>query len=165
MRGTNDHRIPSARKQGLVIQQLEGETLVYDTHQNKAHCLNSNAALIWGHCDGKSTLDDLAGLMQTAAAKGTIGDKESRELVWIALGQLEAANLLEAPLKTPVELKALTRRQVIKAAGVAALVAIPMVSSIIAPKAAQAATCLASGQPCTASSECCSGLCNVNTCA
>jgi len=163
MKTTTDQRIPAARKLGLVIQRLEDEVLVYDTHRNAAHCLNANAALIWGHCDGKRTVSDLTNAMQNTG-NGTIGEGQARKLVRLALRQLEAADLLESPIEPPVETNGLTRRQLIKAAGMAALVAVPMVSSIVAPTAAQAATCLASGQSCTASAQCCSGLCNVTTC-
>jgi hypothetical protein len=161
----SDQKLPSARKNGLVIQNLGGETLVYDTLQNRAHCLNENAAFIWGHCDGNHTVNDLSELMRSRAGNHRVSQEKSLELAWIALGQLQSSNLLETPIELPSEMRGMTRRQLIKAAGIAALVAVPVISSMVAPKAAQAATCLASGQPCTSSAECCSGLCNVNTCA
>ena len=93
-----------------------------------------------------------------------ITSKEKEELVWVALDQLDKSNLLQAPISKPEETNGLTRRQLMKAAGIAALIAVPVVSTIIAPTAAQAVTCLASGQGCTISAQCCSGTCVV-TCA
>jgi hypothetical protein len=43
---------PEARKDGLVIQDLPEEILVYDLNTNKAHCLNQTAAYVWQACDG-----------------------------------------------------------------------------------------------------------------
>jgi len=150
-------RIPAARRNGLVIQKLTDEVVVYDTNNQRAHCLNSTAALVWEHCDGSRSVKELSMLLQ--------GDQTAREeMIWIALDQLEKSNLLEGPIQRPDVIKGLTRRQMMKAAGVAAMIAVPVVSTIMAPKAAQASTCLATGQSCSISAQCCSGLCNIGIC-
>src|SRR5712671_1140454 len=112
----HDQKIPSARKQGLIIQQAQGDTLVYDTHRHQAHCLNENAALIWVHCDGKHTVSDLSEVLRAKADNASLNKNEYRDMIWVALGQLEEANLLEAPIQTRTEMKGLTRRQLMKAA-------------------------------------------------
>jgi hypothetical protein len=91
--------------------------------------------------------------------------REREELVWIALDQLEKSNLLEQPIERPEGIKGLSRRQMLKAASIAAVIVVPVVSTIMAPKAAQAVTCLATGQGCTISAQCCSGLCSAGLCA
>jgi hypothetical protein len=150
--------IPLARNKGLVVQKLAEEVVVYDTDSQKAHCLNPSAALIWEHCDGKRTVRELSHLLE--------GDQRGKEeMVWIALDQLEKSDLLQQPIKRPNALAGMNRRQMLKAAGIAAMIAVPVVSTIVAPKAAQAVTCLATGQGCTISAQCCSGLCNLGTCA
>jgi hypothetical protein len=119
--------------------------------------LNSTAALVWEHCDGKRSVKELSDLLQ--------GDQQAKEdMVWIALDQLEKSNLLGGPIERPDAIKGLSRRQLMRAAGIA-MIAVPVVSTIMSPKAAQASTCLATGQGCSISAQCCSGLCNVGTCA
>lgn len=146
--------MPSARKDGLVVKKINSETLIYDIERQMGHCLNDNAALIWENCDGSRTVSELSALLQI-----------EQELVRIALDQLERCNLLQSePAKQP-GITGMSRRQLIKTAGIAALVAIPVVSTIMAPTAAQASTCLASGQGCSISAQCCSGLCSVGSCA
>ena len=46
---------PLARKEGLVIQELPVEVLVYDLDRDKAHCLNETAAMVWRKCNGCSS--------------------------------------------------------------------------------------------------------------
>ena len=50
---------PTARKEGLVIQELSDEILVYDLNSNKAHCLNLTAAFIWKACNGKNSINEI----------------------------------------------------------------------------------------------------------
>ena len=52
--------LPKARQERLTTQVLPDETLVYDHERHKAHCLNVTAALVWRHCDGHTSLDELA---------------------------------------------------------------------------------------------------------
>jgi hypothetical protein len=155
----NKLQIPAARREGLVVRKLNDDVLIYDTKTNHAHSLNQNAALIWEHCDGKRTLGDLSNMLQ-----GNVPGKEREQLTWIAIDQLQRSGLLLGQVASPESVKGMTRRQLIKAAGIAALIAVPVVSTIVAPKAAQASTCLASGQGCSSSAECCSGLCSANVC-
>jgi hypothetical protein len=72
-------------------------------------------------------------------------------IVWIALNQLEESNLLNGRVPNPETPMGMSRRQLMKKAGIAALIALPIVSTILAPTAAQASTCLANGQGCTIS--------------
>jgi hypothetical protein len=150
--------MPQARNKGLVVQKLAEEVVVYDTGSQKAHCLNSSAALIWEHCDGKRTVRELSDLLE--------GDQRGKEeMVWVALDQLEKSQLLQHPITRPNAIAGMNRRQMLKAAGIVAMIAVPVVSTIVAPKAAQAVTCLATGQGCTISAQCCSGLCSGGLCA
>lgn len=160
----NKLQIPAARREGLVVRKLIDDVLIYDTKTNHAHSLNQNAALIWEHCDGKRTLGDLSAILQSNTT-AEIPSKEREQLTWIAIDQLQRSGLLLGEVASPQSIKGMTRRQLIKAAGIAALIAVPVVSTIVAPTAAQAATCLASGQGCTSSAECCSGLCSGLVCA
>ena len=50
---------PTARRDRLIVRELENETLVYDQANDEAHCLNQTAALVWKHCDGRTTVDEI----------------------------------------------------------------------------------------------------------
>jgi Coenzyme PQQ synthesis protein D (PqqD) len=148
-------RVPRARTEGLVIQELPDEVLVYDRDRDKAHCLNQTAALVWKYCDGKNTVPGIAQKLQRDLETDSIDDK----VVWFALGQLDKDHLLEETVVPPAVMAGMTRRELVRTLGVAAVVALPLVTSIIAPTPAQAATCKASGVACGAPNECCSGSC------
>ena len=156
----NEQATPEARREGLVVQELSGEILVYDRDRNKAHCLNSTAALVWQYCDGKTPVSQIARAIEEEISKPV-----DEDLVWLGIQQLSKTNLLVERAALPSHKSGLSRREVMKRIGVAAAVALPVVTSIIAPTAAQAANCVTSGQPCTTSAQCCSGLCNGTVCA
>jgi hypothetical protein len=158
----NNQFAPLARRDALVVKKIDNETLVYDTEAHAVHCLNENAALIWEHCDGKRSVDELSCLFDGSA---DLSRSQKQQIIWIALNELSKSHLLAAPIQESSTMKGLSRRQMIKVAGIAAFAAIPIVSRMVAPTAAQASTCQASGQLCTISAECCSGLCSVGVCA
>ena len=159
----NNNQNPVARKNGIIIRKLKDEVLIYDIDQHEAHCLNPAAVFIWNLCDGERTVGELAHMLRQN--NQSLTSNEAEAIVWLALDQLKKSELLELQESQSEISLGLTRRQLIKSGGVAALVALPIVSTIVAPTAAHAATCLASGQGCTSSAECCSGLCSVNVCA
>ncbi|HEY0006876.1 MAG TPA: hypothetical protein VGB17_19000, partial [Pyrinomonadaceae bacterium] len=72
--------------------------------------------------------------------------------------------LLEERVSFPLAAQAVNRRQMMRTLGVAAAVAVPVVSSIIAPTAAQAGTCRLTGVNCTTANDCCSGVCSGGVC-
>jgi len=122
---------PQAREDGLVVQELEDETLVYDLLNHKAHCLNRAARAVWRLCDGTRDEAALARLL----AKELAGDADE-DVVRLALGDLERARLLREPLRAGPRV---SRRRLIQRLGQS--IALPLVVSIVSPTAAQAATC------------------------
>jgi Coenzyme PQQ synthesis protein D (PqqD) len=152
---------PRARRHKLVIQEVADELLIYDQDRDKAHCLNQSAALIWRCCDGNTSVLEISRKL----SRYSNGNAAER-MVWHALNQLSCAQLLEEPLTPPAAIQlGMNRRQAVRALGLAAFVAVPLVTSIVAPTPAQAATCIPSGGMCTGSAQCCSGLCSAGTCA
>lgn len=151
-------RKPRARTAGLVVEELDGEVLVYDTERDRAHCLNRTAALVWRFSDGATSVRDLAGRLrrELEIEKGAVG------LVEEALRVLERARLLETPSEAPVP-SPRSRRQALRTLARAAAL-LPVVSSIMAPRAAEAATCIPIGQVCTTSAQCCPNNQNVRCC-
>ncbi len=147
---------PTARTEGLVIQDLHGETLVYDEQTHKAFCLNETASLIWSACDGRT---DVAGLKRKLER---LNDAPiATEVVWLGLDQLTKQGLLREAVARPAGmLPAMSRRAAIRALGLTAAIAIPTVTAIVAPTAVQAATGGARDTPCSDNSQCASGMCN-----
>ena len=139
-------KVPQARTTGVVVEHLADEVLVYDLERDRAHCLNLAAARVWEKCDGRHSVTEIA---------SEVGDEEA---VWMAVEQLSRAGLLEKKIKRPAV--GMGRREVIKRIAVAAAIGVPVVTSIVAPKASHAANCRPAGQSCTSAVQCCSGLCN-----
>jgi Coenzyme PQQ synthesis protein D (PqqD) len=120
---------PRARQDNLTVRELPEETLVYDKERHKAHCLNRTAALVWRHCDGATSLDELGRLL---AAE--LGVAEAVEVVGLALEQLQRRHLLaEAPLPLADRL---SRRDALKKLALTAA-ALPLVMTIATKAAAQ----------------------------
>lgn len=150
----NNPQNPIARQEGLVIQEMPDEILVFDLETNKAHCLNQTAALVWKSCDGTKSVADIGRLLGDESGKSV-----EEDLVWLAIDQLNENNLLAQNVKS--DFKNQTRREVIKKVGLAAVIALPLVSSLVAPTAALAAGCstAANGVSCGINSVCCGGSC------
>jgi hypothetical protein len=125
---------PVARQRGLVVQEMSGEVLVYDLTNNKAHCLNETAALVWRSCNGKNSVDKIAVLMSRS-----LGDKVTNELVWLAVDQLNEKGLLDAG--PAIRFAGRSRREAIRNIGLATVAAIPVVASLVAPPGVAAASC------------------------
>ena len=151
---------PLARKEGLVIQDLQDEVLVYDLDRDRAHCLNETAAFVWERCDGRTTTSEIARLLGKKV-NAPIDEK----VVWFAVEQLRRNHLMTDSAIPPQILSGMNRRQMVQTLGLAAAVALPVVASIVAPTPAQAATCAGSGQSCASGQICCAGLtCIAGTC-
>jgi hypothetical protein len=156
-------KMPQARRIGLIIQEVDSEILIYDQNTNKAHCLNQTAAKVWKYCDGETTLADAC-----SALSRDLETPVDEKLVWYAVDQFAKDNLLEKDIEPPAFIIAgMNRRQLVRTLGLAAVVAVPLVTSIVAPRPVQAATCLPPGQSCATDAQCCSGLCTAGplTCA
>lgn len=150
--------LPKMRVQGLVIDDLPDEVLVYDRERDKAHCLNRTAALVWRRCDGKTAAPEMARYL-TRELDAPVNEG----VVWLALSQLETLHLLEQPISLPPHIAGMSRRQMVRTLGIAAAVAIPLVTSIVSPTPAEAGTCAPPGAPCSDPRGCCLG-CGGTTC-
>jgi len=148
-------RAPRARKDGLIIKELPDEILIYDRACDKAHCLNHTAALVWKYADGRNSVPDIASKLGS-----DLNAKVDEKLVWYALDQLNRDHLLAETFTPPQLLAGMSRREAVRALGVAAIVAVPLVTSIVAPTPAQAATCTGTGTSCASPATCCSGTCS-----
>jgi len=147
-------RAPRMRKQGLIIDELPDEVLVYDLDRHRAHCLNQTAALVWKLCDGRTMPRAIARRVQSE-----LDQPFSEALVWLALRQLNKIHLLEESVGWPAQLAGMSRREMVRAMGIAAAVSVPLITSIMSPTAVQASTCFPGGHACSTSVQCCSNIC------
>lgn len=140
----NNSQFPVARKSGLVVQEVPDELLVYDLDNNKAHCLNKTAALVWKSCDGSKSIADIARIVGKDSS-GSVTD----DFVWLAIDQLSESKLLEQEMRASF---GQSRREVIKKIGLATMVGLPIIASLVAPNAAFGS--LTSCQNCTSDGQC-----------
>ena len=154
MKRTPHSQLPRLRADGLVIHELADEILVYDKVRDRAHCLNQSAALVWRACDGECSPREIARKL-TAQLDLPVAE----DLVLLALARLEESHLLEQPETIVTSFAGMSRRQMARSLGLTAAIALPVITSIMVPTPAQAATCLAPGQPCSPVTLCCTS-CN-----
>jgi hypothetical protein len=147
-------KLPKTRTAGIVNQHLAGETLIYDTTTNEAFCLNETAALVYQACDGKTTFDEFK-------RRSKLPD----DLIYLALDNLHAKNLLDDQTNYESPHLGISRREAVRRAGLASMAALPVISVLLAPTSAHAASAFAPGsrtlnQSCTTSTECASSASN-----
>jgi len=153
-----DDARPIARTEDVIVEGLDDDVIIYDTENNQAHALNPLAARIWKHCDGEHTVADLAGLFAAETPYDAVVN---------CLLHLDSLHLLNPGSLGMVDGKVLSRRQLLRKVAIgaaAAAIAVPMVTSIVAPRADAAASCQALNASCSASKPCCAGCtCNATT--
>lgn len=150
---------PHARQHGLKIQELPDETLIFDTENDQANCLNTTAALVWKNADGARSVPEIA-----ARLTQTLHTPVDDRVVWYALEQLSKKNLLLTGAQIPSEYKKMSRRAFLTKAGIiGATVAVPVIISIVAPTPAHAQSgCFGNGVTCVDALQCCSLCCNAS---
>lgn len=128
-----NHIVPKARKENLVVQELDGEVLIYDLNTNKAFCLNEASALVWQACDGNKNVSEIRNLLGKQ-----LNSPVNDDFVWLALDQLKKDNLIENKDEVIADFNGMSRREVIRKVGFASIVALPLISALVAPSAISA---------------------------
>jgi hypothetical protein len=148
-------RLPRARRsEDLIVEPLGDELLIYDNAANKAHRLNKSAALIWRHCNGRTSTEKVLKVLAEAGLPADPG------VVELAIAELTKAKLVEPEVDWS-QVRFRSRRTLLKQLGfmTAAALALPIVQSIVAPSVAHAASCGAFNNLCGAGlPACCAGL-------
>jgi hypothetical protein len=156
--GMNEMRKPLARSEGLVVEGLDDELVVYDLESKDVHCLSPLAAAVFAHCDGRSSKQQIAALASKRLGRTTTADDVSS-----ALAQLEERALLDAPsLAASTNGDSISRRVFIRRSALAGTVAAatPLIASVAAPTAAHAITGIPPGcTGCTKNSDCVTNHC------
>jgi hypothetical protein len=149
---------PKSLQNDLVIQELADEVLIYDLKRNKAFCLNQTAAFVWQHADGKTPVKQIAVLLGKQ-----LKSPVTEDFVWLALDELKKENLIENETEITTPFEGLSRREALRKVGFASMIALPVISSLVAPTAAHAqsgsapAAACASGNCIVANQNICSG--------
>ncbi len=141
-------QLPLARSEGIVVRDIDEEILAYDLVTHKAYCLNQTTSLVYRACGAKSSFE---GLKRK--------HKFTDEIIFLALDELKRANLLDGDGPYVSPFAGMSRREAIRRVGLASMIALPAISSLVVPTAAHAQ----SGSPdftrCTTPGECASGNC------
>ena len=114
---------PLARKDSLIVQELPDETLVYDRERDKAHCLNHPAALVWKHCDGRTSVAEI-----TRALEKDLNTTVDDRVVSLALAELGKHDLLQTAGQGQEYLGNVSRRRLVRTLGYLAV--LPLITSI-----------------------------------
>ena len=119
------------RKQGLLVEEVEGEVLLFDESANTAAALNASATAVFELCDGTR---DVEAIVAALAETRTPLDADA---VMLALAELSEAGVVDdvGQIQSPSRREMLMRLGIGAAAAAAAL---PVVESIVAPTAAAA---------------------------
>jgi len=138
------------RKRTTVATAAGGDGLhVFDHQQQQAYALNTTSALVWQHCDGQTTPEQLTELLRQ---NFNVSRAQGEQLTWLTLDELGKANLLEAEVARPRPLSSkLTRRQMLTTfatAGVA-LAVVPMVALVTTQARAEALPATTNGESMT----------------
>lgn len=151
--------LPLARTIGIVTKEVDDEVLVYDRERDRAHCLNMSAGALWRLCDGKTSTLDLAKSLEQKT-----GARLNERVIWLGLEELRRNHLLDESVLWPEQMdaaKGMSRREAVRRIGVGAAIGLPIVLSITAPTAAQAAqSCAGQCRPCKTNADCCVGVCS-----
>jgi hypothetical protein len=155
---------PIARREGLLVEELDDELVVYDEGRDTACRLNATSALVWRAADGTRSIEELVELL-----RAEIGEPADEDLVMVTLDGLGAHGLLEGHAARPAEEARLSRRRFIRRVGTvgAAALMLPVVHSMVAPApaAAQSAGGYCICPPCTCPcAGCATCLCICCTC-
>jgi PqqD family protein of HPr-rel-A system len=82
---TPDGRSVAARRDAVLAERLDGETVLYDRESQHLHLLNQSATVVWDRLDGRAAVDEIAD--EVASAFGIDRDL-AREDVLDVVGRL-----------------------------------------------------------------------------
>jgi len=147
------------KQKKLIARKIDDELLLFDEETSTAHCLNGIAGDMWIACEREGSASEV-----TEFLRSRWPDIE-KEVVWASLSQMSAAGLLEETIDE--ENISTARRDLIRKLGFTAAAVLPIVvTSVLIPPAAAAASCghlldqCGAGKPaCCSGFHCVLGLC------
>ena len=132
MTPNNEVKPKSLKRDQLVVEELGTELMIYDQKRNQAFCLNQKASFVWQHCDGKTTVAEIAVKLASA-----LDEPADEKVVQLALQSLLHDGLLEPSTFLPLVPAGMTRREMMQKIGVRAAISLPLVTALLVatPKA------------------------------
>ncbi len=124
---------PRAIESDILVQQLPDELLIYNLKMDKVFCLNHTSAIVWQMCNGKQSITEISRAMSKK-----LNSAVSEDFVWLAIDGLKKDGLVTNGAEIPQQLNGMSRREVIRKIGFASMIALPIITNLIAPKAAAA---------------------------
>lgn len=121
--------LPRTRNSEIVQQDLGKELLIYDSIVHKAYALNETSKIVYRACSEQKSFEDLKRK-----------HKFSDEIIFLALDDLQKNNLLDEKTVYRSPFAGMSRRDAIRKAGLASLVALPVISALVAPTSTHAAS-------------------------
>jgi Coenzyme PQQ synthesis protein D (PqqD). len=132
---------PKAREEGLLIEQIGDEVVVYDQQRKRASRLNKTVGLVWRQCDGTKSVAEIVEYL-----KKELNEVADENLVLLSLSQLDAAHLLQESPKLTSQQTRTSRREFVRKVGAVGVMSVllPLITTMAVPTPAQAQSC----QPC-----------------
>lgn len=127
-------KLPVARTADLIEQEADKELLIYDLSINKAYSLNETSKNVFQACNGKTSFEELK-------RKYNYTD----DLIHLTLGELKKNNFIETEYVSPFA--GMNRREVIRRIGLTSMIVLPVISTLLAPIAADAASTCSADNP------------------
>lgn len=125
---------PVARQEGIYIEQLQDEAILYDKANHHAHRLSKTVFTVWKNADGTRSVDELARFVPESH-QAPVG----RDIVLLAIDDLVRANLMSVSRSAVPEVlpsrRDLAKKLTLAGASVSLL---PFVVSLVAPLPAMA---------------------------
>lgn len=121
--------LPIAENKNIVVQNIGKEILIYHLVSNKVFCLNETLSKVYMACDGKTTYEEFKSRYQF-----------TDDLIFLSLDELKSENLIETDSEYQSPFATLTRREAVRRVGFSTMIALPVISSVIAPTSVNAAS-------------------------
>lgn len=86
-------RCPKARDD-VVFRQLDDEWVLFDPRGEQLHVLNLMAALVWAHCTGDNTSEEIADAL-ASAFELPVPQQQVLDDVAAAVGRFQETGVLE----------------------------------------------------------------------
>ena len=125
---------PKARRDDLLVYEMEDELLIFGLYNDQAHGLSPVAAAVFRACDGSRSVPEIAQVLHDTFQ---VPQNETLALTALTLDRLTEAGLLEPGYggAEPTRRELLTRLRNLATISAAMM---PMISSITAPPPAMA---------------------------
>ncbi len=124
--------LPLARKEGLHVEEVSDELMVYDVARHKAHCLGPTAGSVWRNCNGRMTAEEISDRVREE------GTKIDEEMTWMILHRLGKLDLLHEKVALPKNAICSSRRDLMRKVLGACGVCFLLATTVLAPTAARA---------------------------